>query len=82
VAFTGLLEQHQFRIRKDGDGRYADNVFICWLWHTLKHEEIENLEPVTEIWPFGKFTPMYGNLKFIELSSSFGQTSLLTGKRT
>ncbi len=46
-AFTSVLERHDVRIsmvrvvpRRDGKGRWIDNVFIERFWRSLKYEEI------------------------------------------
>ena len=28
------------KISMDGKGRYADNIFVEWLWRTVKYEEV------------------------------------------
>ena len=39
-AFTTRLEQAQVRISMDGRGRTFDNIFVEWLWRTVKYEAI------------------------------------------
>ena len=36
--FTEMLQGRQIRISMDGRGRWMDNVFIEWLWRSLKYE--------------------------------------------
>lgn len=38
--FTGVLNSRQVRISMDGRGRCLDNVFIEWLWRSVKYELI------------------------------------------
>ena len=40
AAFTGLLQQHGIRISMDGKGCWRDNVFVEWLWRSVKYEEV------------------------------------------
>ena len=40
AAFTDKLEAAGVRISMDGRGRWLDNVFVEWLWRSLKHEEV------------------------------------------
>jgi putative transposase len=35
---TGLLKTHDIQISMDGGGRWWDNVFVEWLWRSLKEE--------------------------------------------
>ena len=37
-AFTNTLRDASIRISMDGRGRWMDNVFIEWLWRSLKYE--------------------------------------------
>lgn len=37
-AFTSVLRDAGVRIRMGGRGRWIDNVFIEWLWRSIKHE--------------------------------------------
>jgi len=39
-SFTGYLKQHGVKSSMDGKGRYSDNLFIEWLWRTVKYEEV------------------------------------------
>ncbi len=39
-AFTKILKQRRVRISMDGTGSFKDNIFIKWLWRTLKDERI------------------------------------------
>ncbi|MBU2777363.1 transposase, partial [Acidithiobacillus sp. CV18-2] len=34
------LRQHGIRISMDGKGRALDNVFVEWLWRTVKYEHV------------------------------------------
>lgn len=36
--FTEVLAEVVIRISMDGRGHWPDNVFIEWLWRSLKHE--------------------------------------------
>jgi putative transposase len=38
-AFIGALEQATVRIRREGRGRWIDNVFSERLWRSVKYEE-------------------------------------------
>ncbi len=38
LAFTKVLADAGIRISMDGRGRWMDNVFIEWLWRSLKYE--------------------------------------------
>ena len=38
--FTQILQDHSVRISMDGKGRYQDNIFVEWLWRTVKYEEV------------------------------------------
>jgi putative transposase len=40
TAFLAELEARGVRISMDGKGRYLDNIFIEWLWRSLKYEEV------------------------------------------
>jgi len=40
AAFTGRLEKCGVAISMDGRGRALDNVFIEWLWRSVKYEEV------------------------------------------
>ena len=40
AAFTGRLTSAGIRISMDGRGRWIDNVFIEWLWRSLKYEDV------------------------------------------
>ena len=35
-----MLKDADVRISMDGKGRWIDNVFIEWLWRSLKYEEV------------------------------------------
>jgi len=39
-AFTSRLETAGSRISMDGRGRVLDNVFVEWLWRTVKYEHV------------------------------------------
>src|SRR5262249_40902167 len=38
--FTGTLKRHGVMISMDGKGRCMDNIFVEWLWRSLKYEEV------------------------------------------
>ena len=38
--FTQVLQDRGVKISMDGKGRYADNIFVERLWHTVKYEEV------------------------------------------
>jgi putative transposase len=50
-AFIGALKDHGVRISMDGKGRCMDNIFIEWLWRSVKYEKIflEEFETVPEL---------------------------------
>src|ERR1019366_4408558 len=35
-----VLQKHQIRISMDGRGAWRDNVFVEWLWKSVKYEEV------------------------------------------
>jgi putative transposase len=39
-AFTGVLKDAGIRISMDGRGRCMDNIFVEWLWRSLKYEAL------------------------------------------
>ncbi len=39
-AFTGVLREHCITISMDGKDRWLDNVFVEWLWRSLKYEDV------------------------------------------
>nr|ATZ76261.1 IS3 family-IS150 group transposase OrfAB [uncultured Acidobacteriota bacterium] len=39
-AFTGRLKEEGIQISMDGNGRWADNVFLERLWRSLKYEHV------------------------------------------
>lgn len=39
-VFTGLLKENDIQISMDGKGRAIDNIFVEWLWRTVKYEHI------------------------------------------
>ncbi len=39
-AFTGVLIDNGITISMDGRGRALDNIFVEWLWRTVKYEEV------------------------------------------
>ena len=39
-AFTGRLKAEGIQISMDGKGRWCDNVFVEWLWRSLKYEHV------------------------------------------
>jgi putative transposase len=39
-AFTGILRANSIQISMDGKGRWMDNVFIEWLWRSVKYEHV------------------------------------------
>jgi putative transposase len=38
--FTQRLKYHEIRIRRDGKGGWRDNVFVEWLWKSVKYEKV------------------------------------------
>ena len=38
--FTGMLNAHGIKISMDDKGRWVDNVFVEWLWRSLKYEDV------------------------------------------
>ena len=38
--FIQILQDHAVKIRMDGKGRYADNIFVERLWRTVKYEKV------------------------------------------
>ena len=38
--FTQILQDRGVKISMDGNGRYADNIFVERLWRTVKYEEV------------------------------------------
>src|ERR1700750_3415045 len=40
AAFTGLLLDNKISISMDGRGSWRDNVFVEWLWRSVKYEEV------------------------------------------
>jgi putative transposase len=40
AAFTGMLRDNAIAISMDGKGAWRDNVFVEWLWRSVKYEEI------------------------------------------
>lgn len=40
AAFTGLVQANGIKISMDGRGRCLDNIFIEWLWRSLKYENV------------------------------------------
>jgi putative transposase len=40
AAFTGLLLENKIAISMDGRGSWRDNVFVEWLWRSVKYEEV------------------------------------------
>ena len=39
-AWTDRLKRNGVRISMDGKGRFLDNIFVEWLWRSLKYEKI------------------------------------------
>ena len=39
-AFTGALANNGITISMDGKGAWRDNVFVEWLWRSIKYEEV------------------------------------------
>jgi transposase InsO family protein len=39
-AFTGVLKAHCISISMDGRGRALDNIFVEWLWRSVKYEDV------------------------------------------
>jgi putative transposase len=40
AAFTGTLAAAGVRVSMVDRGRWMDNAFVEWLWHSLKHDDI------------------------------------------
>ena len=40
AAFTGLLLENAIAISMDGRGAWRDDVFVEWLWRSVKYEEV------------------------------------------
>ena len=40
AAFTGLLLANKIAISMDGRGSWRDNVFVEWLWRSVKYEAV------------------------------------------
>jgi putative transposase len=40
LEFTQLLKSHGIAISMDGKGCWRDNVFVEWLWKSIKYEEV------------------------------------------
>jgi putative transposase len=40
LDFTGLRKDHGIQISMDGKGCWRDNVFVEWLWKSVKYEEV------------------------------------------
>ena len=38
--FTQVLQDRRVKISMDGNGRYADNIFVERMWRTVKYEEL------------------------------------------
>ena len=38
--FLGLLQTHDVQIRRDGSGRWRDDMFVERLWRSLKYEAV------------------------------------------
>lgn len=49
-AFTGRLKSYGIKISMDEKGCWRDNVFVEWLWLSMKYEEVylKAYESVTE----------------------------------
>jgi len=39
-AWTGLVEASGIAVSMDGRGRVYDNIFVEWLWRTVKYEDV------------------------------------------
>ena len=46
AAFTGLLLENAIAISMDGRGAWRDDVFVEWLWRSVKYEEVVCCERV------------------------------------
>ena len=46
AAFTGLLLENALAISMDGRGAWRDDVFVEWLWRSVKYEEVVCCERV------------------------------------
>ena len=40
LEFTGVLKGHSIQISLDGKGCWRDNVFVEWLWKSVKYKEV------------------------------------------
>jgi putative transposase len=40
LEFTGIVKAHGIQISMDGTGCWRDNVFVEWLWKSVKYEEV------------------------------------------
>jgi putative transposase len=49
--YTGRLEEVGVAVSHDGRGRALDNVFVEWLWRSVKYEDvyIKDYEKVTDL---------------------------------
>jgi putative transposase len=49
--YTGRLEEAGIAVSRDGRGRALDNVFVEWLWRSVKYEDVytEDYERVAEL---------------------------------
>ncbi len=41
--WVGELQKNEIRISMEGKSRWIDNVFIEWLWRSLRYEETESV---------------------------------------
>ena len=48
-VFTARLKEGGIRISMDGRGRALDNVFVEWLWRSVKYEEV-SLRDYQTVW--------------------------------
>ncbi len=42
-SFTGVLIKHSITITMDDRGRALDNIFVEWLWGTMKYDYMPDL---------------------------------------
>jgi len=57
-AFTSRVEKSGVAISMDGRGQALDNVFVEWLWRTVKYEEVY-LRDYTDGWQTQKSLGRY-----------------------
>ena len=58
--FTQVLQDRGVKISMDGKGRYSANIFVEWLWRTVKYEEVY-LKAYTPRMPAGNWATTSGS---------------------